>query len=101
MTLQRPYKLDEPIYLRRLHSVTLTAHAAVSQRALHKMVETGDTDTFHSIIHTYIHLYCVEYLHIHSIMTNTTYNTQGMQDMEHLKGRKTAEINVNREGICC
>ena len=28
--------------------------------------------------HTYIHLYCVEYLHIHSIIINTKYNTQSM-----------------------
>ena len=30
-----------------IYSVTLTACAAVSQRALHKMVDTLDTDTFH------------------------------------------------------
>ena len=41
------YKPSGPIYLRRLYSVTLTACAAVSQRALHKMVDTLDTDTFH------------------------------------------------------
>ena len=29
-------------------SVTLTACTAVSQRALHKMVDTSDTDTFHA-----------------------------------------------------
>ena len=30
-----------------IYSVTLTARAAVSKRALHKMVDTRDTDTFH------------------------------------------------------
>ena len=30
-----------------IYSVTLTACAAVSHRALHKMMDTWDTDTFH------------------------------------------------------
>ena len=33
---------------------------------------------YYTYIHTYIYLYCVEYLHIHSIMINTKYNTQSM-----------------------
>ena len=49
LTFQRSYKLSGPIYLRRLNSVTLAACATVSQHALHKMVDTWVTVTFHWI----------------------------------------------------
>ena len=37
-----------------LYSVSLTAYAAVSQRALHKMEDTWDTDTFYSIFSLFL-----------------------------------------------
>ena len=37
-----------------IYSVTLTACAAVSQGALHKMVDTWDTDTFHWIFSLFL-----------------------------------------------
>ena len=48
-TLQLPYKQSGHIYLCRLYSITLTVCAAIPQHALHKMVDTWDTDTFHWI----------------------------------------------------
>ena len=39
-TVNDLYKLSGPIYLRHLYSVTLTPCAAITQSALHKMVDT-------------------------------------------------------------